>query len=101
MFDKNNRYISRGANEALNMIQQLLLWNLIDSLEQRKKSDYLQIFQFKRIHWNDKYNLMITHSREVPPYEKTYMLYPENPIDVKVYVIDDVDHSTMILASEY
>lgn len=41
--DKNNRYITRGANSALSIQLQLLLWNLIDTLgqEESTKLDYL------------------------------------------------------------
>ncbi|MBZ9633375.1 DUF960 domain-containing protein [Clostridium sp. FP1] len=104
MFEKkNNRYITRGVNATLSIHLQLLLWNLIDTLEQDKsiELDYLQIFKFKRITDNEKYNLIITHSQEVPPYEKKYMFHVDNPIDEKVYVIDDGEYSTMLLAEEY
>lgn len=104
MFEnKNNRYITRGVNSTLSIQLQLLLWNLIDTLEQDKniKLDHLQIFKFKRITDNEKCNIVITHSQEVPPYEKKYMFHIDNSIDMKVYVIDDGEYTTMLLAEEY
>lgn len=104
MFDKkDNRYITRGANATLSIHLQLLLWNLIDTLKQNKsiELDYLQIFNFKHIVNNDKYNLVITHSQEVPSYEKEYKFHVDKPVDKKVYVIDDGTYTTMLLAEEY
>lgn len=104
MFEnKNNRYITRGVNSTLSIQLQLLLWNLIDTLEQEESTelDYLQVFNLKRITDNEKYNLIITHSQEVPKYEKKYMFYVDNPINVKIYVIDDGEYTTMLLAEEY
>lgn len=104
MFEKKNkRYITRGANETLSIYIQLLLWNMIDKLEQDKnmKIDYLQVFRIKHIIDNEKYNLCITHSQEVPQYEKEYLFYVDNPVNEKVYVIDSGDYTTMLLADEY
>lgn len=104
MFEKkNNRYITRGVNTTLSIHLQLLMWNLIDTLKQDKniKLDYLQIFRFKHIVDNDKYNLLVIHSQEVPSYEKKYKFYVDKPVDEKVYVIDDGMYTTMLLAEEY
>ena len=101
--DKNNRYITRGANETLSIHLQLLLWNLIDTLKKDEniELDYLQVFRFKYVTNNEKYNLSITHSQEVPPYEKKYLFNVDNPINEKVFVIDSEDYATMLLAEEY
>lgn len=104
MFEnKNNRYITRGVNLTLSTQLQLLLWNLIDTLEQEESTelDYLQVFNLKRITDNEKYNIIITRSQEVPKYEKKYMFCVDNPINMKIYVIDDGEYTTMLLAEEY
>lgn len=104
MFDKkDNRYITRVVNTTLRIHLQLLMWNLIDTLKQDKsiELDYLQIFNFKHIVNNDKYNLVITHSQEVPPYEKEYKLHVDKPVNKKIYVIDDGTYTTMLLSGEY
>ena len=38
---------------------------------------------------------------EQPEYSQDYMIDIANPVNQKVYVIDDTDHSTMLLAEEY
>ena len=43
----------------------------------------------------------IVHEQEEPEYHKEYDIDIENPITAKVYVIDDGDHCTMLLAEEY
>jgi hypothetical protein len=43
----------------------------------------------------------IIHEQEQPVYKKEYIIPSEHPVNLKVYVIDDEDHSTMLLSSEY
>ena len=47
MFAKENRYITRGINEKLDLPLQILLWNLVDDLKIEK--DYLQVFKLSRV----------------------------------------------------
>lgn len=42
MFDKENRYITRGINEKIDLQLQILLWSLVDNLKIEK--DYFAIF---------------------------------------------------------
>lgn len=46
MFSKENRYITRGIDERLDLQLQLLLWSLVDDLKIEK--DYLQVLNFRR-----------------------------------------------------
>lgn len=101
MFIKNNRYITRGINEKLDLRLQLILWNMIDNLkEEGKELDYLQVFKVRK----HEEKIMIEHSQEVPKYKENYVL-TLNDIEVneiiKVFVIDNEDYSTMMLAEEY
>lgn len=101
MFQKENRYISRGANSAIDIRLQLIMWSLIDELKIKVKVDYLQIF---RISKDDNEKIIIEHEQEVPKYKEKYsieLLDIEITGAIKVYVIDSVDYSTMILAEEY
>lgn len=41
MFDKENRYITRGINKKIDLQLQILLWNLVEDLQREK--DYLQV----------------------------------------------------------
>ncbi|MBQ9807813.1 MAG: hypothetical protein IJM55_02985 [Ruminococcus sp.] len=43
----------------------------------------------------------ITHRSEEPEYRRVYLFPSDSPITEKLYIIDDGDHSTMLLASEY
>lgn len=43
----------------------------------------------------------ITHRSEEPEYHMSYLIPSDTPVTEKLYIIDDGDHSTMLLASEY
>lgn len=94
MFD-NPRYLTRGVDESIPLRLQSLLWNLIDLLPPER--DYLQVF------WLEPLGEMqrIIHSSEEPEYKKVLVVPSDEPITAKVYVIDDSDHCTMLLAEEY
>ena len=97
MFKKESRYITRGANEKLDLRLQLIIWSMIDKFnEESKELDYLQVFKIRKC--------VIEHSQEVPEYKEKYVIDLEN-IEVngsiKVFVIDDYKYSTMMLAEEY
>ena len=100
MFKQENRYVSRQANELIPVGIQLLMWNMIDELKAKIELDYLQIFRLKKN--NNK--VIMEHEQEVPAYKEQYELQEDAIFiehDIKIYVIDSVDYSTMILASEY
>lgn len=98
MFAKENRYITRGVNEKLDLPLQILLWILVDDLKIEK--DYLQVFKLSRV--ADVVN--IEHTQEVPDY-KSYIKVNAKDLefegDEKVYLIDSHDYSTMLLEEEY
>lgn len=98
MFAKENRYITRGINEKLDLQLQILLWNLVDDLKIEK--DYLQVFKLSS--GGDVVN--IEHTQEVPEY-KSYIKVNAKGLEFhrneKVYLIDSHDYSTMLLAEEY
>ena len=93
---KNPRYFTRGINETVPILTQIILWDLIDSMEVAEK-DYLQVFRLT----TDGSTQNITHTQEQPPYERTLAFRTENPITAKIFVIDDETHTTMLLAEEY
>lgn len=91
----NKRYLSRGVNNTIPIELQLFMWACIDQLPEPR--DYLQIFDLEQVG-----NMQsITHRSEQPEYRKVYLLPSDDPISEKLYIIDDGDHSTMLLASEY
>lgn len=101
MFIKNNRYITRGINEKLDLRLQLILWNMIDNLkEEGEEVDYLQVFKLRKC----EEKIRIEHSQQIPKHKENYVL-DLNDIEIneiiKVFVIDSEDYSSMMLAEEY
>lgn len=98
MFAKENRYITRGVNEKLDLHLQLLLWNLVDDLKIEK--DYLQVFNLRR----DGNFINIEHLQEIPKYNSLITIDAKN-LDFqgteKIYAIDSGEYSTLLLAEEY
>ena len=93
---KNPRYITRGVSENVSLLLQLFMWECIEELDVPK--DYLQVFECSLSGTKQK----IEHSQEEPFYKREYLLSTDTPIFIgKIFVIDDGDHSTMLLAEEY
>ncbi|MDB1933018.1 MULTISPECIES: DUF960 family protein [Clostridium] len=102
MFKKNNRYVTRGVNEEIDIRLQLIIWSMIDKLndEGNVELDYLQVFKLRK----EENKIVIKQSQEVPEYSYIYEIELEDiQIDdeIKIYVIDSVEYSTMLLPSEY
>ena len=89
-----NRYITRGVQSEIPAGLQFFMWNCISAVPE---PDYLQIFMLEA----DNEKQKIVHEQEVPEFRREYLLPSDNPINAKVYIIDDNDHSTMLLAEEY
>ena len=102
MFKKDNRYVTRGVNEEVDIRLQLIMWSMIDKLkdEENVELDYLQVFRIRK----EGKNIVISQSQEVPEYSCTYEIELEDiQIDdeIKLYVIDSGEYSTMLFPSEY
>lgn len=83
---KNERYITKGIKEEVSIGVQLLIWRMIDKLNHvQGELDYLQVFELKR---DDKQQI-IKHKQEVPSYINEIKLEMDQPIEVKIFVIDD------------
>ena len=96
MFE-NGRYMTRGVAAEIPFEQQALMWAMIDVRSLAKKLDYLQVFRLSVENGSQK----ITHSQEKPRYKNEVFTLVETPVTAKIFVLDDGDHSTMMLASEY
>ncbi len=95
MFD-NKRFLTRGVQAEISAELQQLMWMLIDTLPVEK--DYLQVFKLVPDNGKQK----IIHSQEQPGYHNELMFeVAGDMVSAKVYIIDDGDHSTMLLAEEY
>ena len=91
----NPRYITRGIASDLSPIFCAILWDCIDQMPGEK--DYLQVFKVSTRHSQT----IVTHSQERPPYSRTYRFTIDFGFTGTIFVIDDGDHSTMLLAEEY
>ena len=89
-------YATRGVTATVPLMLQIILWDLIDSMEVEEK-DYLQVFRLSTESGKQK----IIHEQEQPEYIKEYLIPSEEPITAKIFVIDDETHTTMLLAEEY
>ncbi len=90
----NQRYITRGVQAEIPLELQLFMWGCINRLPE--ECDYFQVFRLENLNGIQK----ITHFSEQPEYCMNYFIPCSKPITAKVYVIDDGDHSTMLLAEE-
>ena len=102
MFKKDNRYVTKGVNNEVDIRLQLIMWSMIDKLkdEGNVELDYLQVFRIRK----EGKKIVISQSQEVPEYSCTYEIEIEDvQIDdeIKVYVIDSGEYSTMLFPSEY
>ena len=102
MFKKDNRYVTRGVNEEVDIRLQLIMWSMIDKLndEGNVELDYLQVFKLRK----EGNKIVINQSQEVPEYSCTYEIEIEDvQIDdkIKVYVIDSGESSIMLFTGEY
>lgn len=95
---KNPRYLTRGVTAEIPVEVQLFLWNLVDSID--GKADYLQVFKLTPQNGTQH----IIHTQETPPFSAEYDITlgrDESLVTASLFVIDDRDHTTMLLASEY
>lgn len=94
MHFQNDRYMTRGVNADIPPELQIFLWSCIDRLPAER--DYFQVFKLEPMGEMQR----ISHTSEQPEYHMEYMVLSDNPVTAKLYVIDDGDHTTMLLAEE-
>ncbi len=97
MFD-NQRYMTRGIESSIPYETILLLWQLLDVRKKESEMDYLQVFLLT-VQGTLQH---IEHSQEDPPYTARFAVKMDaEPVNAKIFVIDDESHSTILLAEEY
>ena len=102
MVKKDNRYVTRGVSEEVDIRLQIILWSMLDKLKDKGnvELDYLQIFKIRK----EGNKIVINQSQEVPEYSCTYEIELEDvelDDEIKIYVIDSGEYSTMLFPSEY
>jgi len=90
-----NKYLTCGVDSTIPIDLQLFLWECYERLPDDR--DYLQVFDLRPVGCMQS----ITHRSEQPEYHKEYLIPSDAPITQKLYIIDDGDHTTMLLAEEY
>ena len=97
MFEKSKgRYLTRGVDEKIPLELQLFMWEAVDNMPAPK--DYLQVFNLSI----ENGLQVIHHTSEQPEFDMTYILTTVNTdITEKIYIIDDGEQCTMLLAEEY
>ena len=95
MFE-NQKFITRGV--LCNIPAELadLMWHMVLTMEIEEK-DYLQVFKLTKTPVGQH----IVHEQEQPSYSYELDVPCDDAVDAKVFVIDDLTHSTMLLAEEY
>ena len=103
MFKKDNRYVTRGVNDEVDIRLQLIMWSMIDKLkdEGNVELDYLQVFRIRK----EGNKVVINQSQEVPEYASKYEIELEDIQlydEIKLYVIDNgVEGSIILFPWEY
>ena len=92
------RYITSGVNEQISIDIQLFCWYCYEVVKATGKYDYLQVFELKTVGEDTQ---QIEHRQEAPEYNQVYQLKSINPIEQKIFIIDEGEYATMLLAEEY
>ena len=95
--------MTRGVQADIPMGLQLILWFMIDdNIKKGLPMDYLQVFTLSAYHKENATYQKITHVQEVPKRKKDAVINViDKVVTAKIYVIDDIEHITMLLADEY
>ncbi len=97
------KYVTKGITETLSPDVQLFLFMCVEIMHGKTAGqlDYLQVFKIDTSGEGDSRMLHIRHEQEQPDTKMDYVLPVNEEINCKVYIIDDIDHVTMLLAEEY
>lgn len=98
------KYITRGIEASIPIELQIFLWEVIGDLSHSQiELDYLQIFNISKT----ENMITVQHKQEEPvEFIREYNLLDGELLamdikDTKIYVIDNIDYSIMLLADEY
>ena len=92
---KTEKYLTCGVNETIPIVLQLIMWKMVADIPIER--DHLQIFRLS----GENGIQTIVHEQEQPEYRESVSFEWNEPVNQKIYVIDDGDHCTMLLAEEY
>ena len=97
------KYVTKGITETLSPDVQLFLFMCVEIMHSKTAGqlDYLQVFRLDTTDDDNSRMLHIRHEQEQPDAKMDYVLPTDQEVNCKVYIIDDIDHVTMLLAEEY
>ena len=91
------RYLTREVADIVPVEIQLLMWKLIEELKVKK--DYLQVFELIPI---EDDVVKIIHRQEIPEFTCEMVIKNKNVKEkMKIFVIDDIEFSTMMFSNQY
>lgn len=97
MFDSDMHYATAKIVETLDASTQNLLWLMIDSMDVGSK-DRLQAFELSACSYSRQ---KIVHTQRQPAYHNEVVISGINPVTATVFVLDNGQHTTMLLSDEY
>ncbi|MEW9122023.1 MAG: DUF960 family protein [Thermotaleaceae bacterium] len=102
MFEKEkNRFVTRSVDSEVPIEIQVLIWNFIDELKEKRQleMDYLQVFQLKV---QDGVQVIINTQEERLKEDCIKVtLSKSQMLTTRIWVIDDGNYSTMLFPSDY
>lgn len=97
-----SKFKTQGVDINVSMLVQNAIWDFVERRKQTKiPLDYLQIFNLSPATKEGKTVQAIECIQEQPAYKQLLYIPTSFTILEKIYLIDDVDHVTMLLAREY
>ena len=91
MFNNQNS-LTRGVMAEIPSWLTNLMWHMVLTMEIEEK-DYLQVFKLTKTPTSQH----IVHEQEQPPYRYELDVPCDDAVNAKVFVIDDLTHSTTLL----
>lgn len=91
----NKFYITRGVKEKLDDVVVSILFNLREAIPVR---DYLTIINMVPI---NEVSCQIKVSQEIPNFKMTKVIQYKLEHEIKLYIIDEGNYRTCLLAEEY
>lgn len=93
---RGEKFRTVGVEVNIPLEMQLFMWSAVENMPEPK--DCFQVFELK----SENGLQVIHHYSEQPVFDMAYILTTtENPVTAKVYIIDNGDYCTMLLAAEY
>lgn len=101
MFER--QYSTREVAETLDLNIQTILWELIIKWKSEGvELDYLQVYDLSMEFLGGEVYQKIIHSQEIPKRTETfYYRNISNPINAKIFVIDEDGNGVMMFSAEY